>query len=123
MRATCQIVASVALSLVVALSQPSHVFGCYAVIVGRNASADGSVLVGHNEQNRGQRILNFRRIPRQQYPPGAIVHLRRGGTLPQVSQTWAFLWTENVGLENSDAYMNSEINSPLQGKLRHFRAT
>ena len=46
----------------------SPAYGCYAVIVGREASADGSVLVGHNEQNGGQRILNFRRIPRQRFP-------------------------------------------------------
>jgi dipeptidase len=86
--------------------QVSEVYGCYAVIVGREASADGSVLVGHNEQNGGRRILNFRRIPPQQFPEGAVVRLRRGGQLPQVPETAALLWSENPGLEFSDAYLN-----------------
>jgi dipeptidase len=64
------------------------------------------VLVGHNEQNGGRRILNFRRIPRRRFPEGAERRLRRGGTLTQVPETWAFLWSENPGLEFSDAYLN-----------------
>ena len=84
----------------------SQVCACFAVIVGRGASVDGSVLVGHNEENYGERVLNFRRIPRRKFEPGAIVRLRRGGEVPQVPETWAFLWSENPGLEFSDAYMN-----------------
>ena len=80
--------------------------GCYAIIVGRKASADGSVLVGHNEQNGGRRIINFRRIPSQQFPEGAMVRLRRGGQLPRVRTTAALLWSENPGQEFSDAYLN-----------------
>jgi len=64
------------------------------------------VLVAHNEQNGGRRILNFRRVPRQQFPSDSVAVLRRGGRLPQVEQTWAFLWSENPGLEFSDAYLN-----------------
>ena len=81
-------------------------WACYAVIVGRGASADGSVLVGHNEQNGGERILSFRKIPRQRFPAGAVVRLRRGGELPQVPETGALLWSENPGLEFSDGYLN-----------------
>jgi len=33
---------------------------CFTVLVGKKASADGSVLFGHNEQNRGRRIINYR---------------------------------------------------------------
>ncbi len=106
MRLTPLAVVIVALSLLLSLWEPPQVRGCYAVIVGRAASADGSVLVGHNEQNGGRRILNFRRVPRQSHPENSVVRLRRGGTLPQVPQTWAFLWSENPGLENSDAYLN-----------------
>lgn len=84
----------------------SPAYGCFAVIVGREASADGSVLVGHNEQNSGQRVLYFRRVPRQRFGQGDVVRLRRGGTLPQVQQTWALLWNEMPGLEFSDTHMN-----------------
>ncbi len=93
--------------VLLALCWPApRIWACYAVIVGRDASADGSVLVGHNEQNGGLRILNFRRIPRRQFPEDATVELFRGGVLPQVPETWTFLWSENPGLEFSDAYLN-----------------
>ncbi len=98
-------IAAVCLLLTLYLSGPP-VYGCYAVIVGREASADGSVLVGHNEQNGGRRILNFRRIPRGRSSSGEVVRLRRGGELPQVDETAAFFWSENPGLEFSDAYLN-----------------
>ena len=84
----------------------SQVKACFAVIVGREASADGSVLVGHNEENYGQQVLNFRRVPRGSYEPGAAVRLRRGGELPEVRETWAFLWSEIPGAEFSDGYLN-----------------
>ena len=93
--------------VLLALCWPApRLWACYAVIVGRDASADGSVLVGHNEQNGGRRILNFRRIPRRQFPEGATVELVRGGRPPQVPETCAFFWSENPGLEFSDGYLN-----------------
>jgi len=64
------------------------------------------VLVGHNEQNGGLRILNFRRVPGQSFPPDAVVRLRRGGELPQIGRAWSFLWSEIPGQEFSDAYLN-----------------
>ena len=86
--------------------QAGCAWGCYAVIVGCNASADGSVVVGHLEQNYGRRVLIFRRVPRQQFPEDSTVRLKRGGQLPQVPETAALLWTESPGLEFSDTYLN-----------------
>lgn len=83
-----------------------QVWACYTVVVGRNASVDGAVLVGHNEQNAGERFINFRRIPGMKYDKGAVVDLQAGGRLPQVSETYAFLWSQNPGLSFSDSYMN-----------------
>jgi dipeptidase len=84
----------------------SPLWACYAVVVGRAASADGSVLVGHNEENGGERVLWFHKIPRQQHPAGAVVRLEAGGQLDQVPETWACLWSENPGLGYSDGYLN-----------------
>lgn len=81
-------------------------WACYAILVGCKASADGSVLLSHLEQNGGRRILNFRQIPRLRHAPGDEVVLRRGGRLPQVEQTWSFLWSQNPGIEYSDGYLN-----------------
>jgi dipeptidase len=80
--------------------------GCYAVVVGKDASTDGAVLLGHNEQNYGQRYLNFRKIPRIEHKAGEMVKLLGGAEIPQVKETYAFLWSENPGLRYSDGYLN-----------------
>ncbi len=81
-------------------------YACYTVVVGRDVSVDGSVLVGHNEQNTGRRFINFRKIPRLKYDDGAVVNLHAGGHIAQVKETHAFLWSENPGIPFSDSYMN-----------------
>lgn len=88
------------------LATPSPLFGCYSVIVGKEASADGSVIFGHNEQNGGRRIINLMVIPRIKHMPGEMVRLLRGGRLPEVEETYSFIWSENPGLEFSDTYIN-----------------
>ena len=79
---------------------------CFSVLVGKDASADGAVLFGHNEQNGGRRMTNYRYIPRMNHEPGTLVTLRNGGKLPEVEETYALIWLENVGIEFSDAYFN-----------------
>ncbi len=59
--------------VLVLCSAVSSTFGCYTVVVGKDASVDGSVLVGHNEENTGDRFLNFRRIPSLKHSAGAVV--------------------------------------------------
>ena len=79
---------------------------CFTVVAGKKATADGSVLVAHNEDDRSPILFNVWYVPRQQHNPGETVHLRNGGTLPQVPQTWAYFWIEAVGLPFSDYGMN-----------------
>ena len=79
---------------------------CFTVIVGKKASADGSVLFGHNEQNGGRRIINYRYIPRIKYKSGSMVLLKNGGTLPEVTETYALIWQQNPGVEFGDSYFN-----------------
>lgn len=79
---------------------------CYAIVAGKGASVDGSVLVGHNEQNGGSRFLNFRKVPRVRHKDGEVVKLTSGGHVPQVKGTFAFLWSENPGCPFSDGYLN-----------------
>jgi len=82
-------------SLLVVTVTASFVFAdCFTVIVGKDASVDGAVMFGHNENNGGLRIVNYRVIPRIQYGPLDVVTLRNGGTFPQVAETNSFLWLE-----------------------------
>ena len=96
----------VLLCLLMALIPAYSVLGCFAVVVGKKASEDGSVLFGHNEQDGGKRFLNFRVIPRIKHDHQDVVRLYRGGTLPEIPETNSFIWAENPGLEFSDVYIN-----------------
>ncbi|MDR4988258.1 MAG: C69 family dipeptidase [Bacteroidales bacterium] len=84
----------------------SEAKGCFAVIAGRDASLDGSVLFAHLEQNSGLRNMSYRYVPRMEHKPGSMVKLRRGGSWPQPEVTWAYLWTSMPGAEFSDGYFN-----------------
>jgi dipeptidase len=95
------------LVLLLAVTTAAAVYSdCYTVVVGKNASVDGSVLFGHNEQNGGQRFFNFRVVPRMSHEPGEMVELRNGGKVPEIAETPRMLWSENPGISFSDTYMN-----------------
>ena len=92
--------------LLFAIVSSSSVYACYAVIAGRKATADGSVLFAHSELNSGQRFLNFRVVPKIKYKPGAVIQLTKGGTTTEVSESYSFIWSENFGSRGSDSYIN-----------------
>jgi dipeptidase len=79
---------------------------CYSIIVGKNASIDGSVLFAHSEQNYGCPIVNYRKIPRIKHNDKDVITLKNGATLKEVKETYSFLWSECPGLEFSDNYFN-----------------
>jgi dipeptidase len=81
---------------------------CFAIVVGKKASANGSVLVGHNEQNSGIRYLNFRKIPEMNHKNGEVMKLMNGGTALMPPKTNGYLWTENPDCTFSDAYINDK---------------
>ncbi|HCO95125.1 MAG TPA: hypothetical protein DIU00_14430 [Phycisphaerales bacterium] len=93
-------------AILVVGSFASSANGCYAVVVGKDASTDGAVLLGHNEQNDGRRFLNFRRVPRIEHKAGEIVKFQGGAEVPQVKESYSFLWSENPGATYSDGYLN-----------------
>ena len=51
-------------------------------------------------------IVNHHKVPRRSYPAGATVMLRNGGSLEQVKETWAYIWSEMPGMSFSDSYVN-----------------
>jgi dipeptidase len=79
---------------------------CYAIAVGKDASADGAVVAGHLEQNDASRYIVFRKVPRKEHAPEETVTLQRGREIPQVPLTWAYLWSHIPDQEYSDGYLN-----------------
>ena len=80
--------------------------GCFSIVVGKDASVDGYVIMAHNEDDTGPQIVNHHKIPRRKHAPGEKVRLRNGGELNQVKQTWAYIWSEMPGMLFSDSYIN-----------------
>lgn len=66
-------------------------FRCTSVIVGKNATADGSVLLGHNE-DWGEYLKPLSWKPRERHSPGETFKLRDGQSIPQVEETFALIW-------------------------------
>ena len=54
---------------------------CFGIIVGKNASATGEVILGHNEDDGGEQMLNLYAGPE-------------------------YIWAEFPGMEVADAFMN-----------------
>jgi dipeptidase len=88
------------------IANTSQAYGCFAVVAGKDATTDGSVLFAHLEQNSNISKMGYRYVPRMDHKPGSLVNLKRGGTWPQSNVSWAYLWTGNTGSEFSDGYFN-----------------
>ena len=57
--------------------------GCFSIVVGKEASVDGYVIIAHNEDDFPPQIVNHHKIPRQKHSPGEKVNLLNGGRLAQ----------------------------------------
>lgn len=101
---TRSVVVLFSMALCLACTPPCS--ACFSIIVGKNASVDGCVLVAHNEDDSPPQIVNHHKVPRRSHAPGAMVTLRNGGQLEQVEETWAYLWSEMPGMQFSDSYVN-----------------
>ncbi len=82
---------------------------CFTIVVGKAAAADGSVLLAHNEDDREEGkifFVNVHKIPQKSYKAGETILLKNKGSLPQVPQTFGFLWLQIPGAEFGDSYIN-----------------
>jgi len=79
---------------------------CTSIVAGKLTTVDGSVLFGHNEDDSGRRVVNIWLVPRKIHQKGDVVYLIEGGQVPQVQETWAYIWFQMNGLKFSDQYMN-----------------
>jgi dipeptidase len=93
---------------IIALSWPTVALGdgCFSIVVGKDASVDGYVIMAHNEDDAPPQIVNHRKVSRMQHPPHETVELLAGGELDQVEVTWAYIWSEMPGMLFSDSYIN-----------------
>ncbi len=81
-------------------------YNCFSILVGKDATVDGSVLFAHNEDDSGINLVNWYKVPRISHKKDEIIKLFTGGKLPQVIETFSYLWLEMPGQTFSDSYMN-----------------
>ena len=92
------------LSLSLAAERPGD--DCYTVIVGKKASADGSIIIGHNEDDRGDIIVNLRKIRARDYGAPQKIDLGKGAYFETDGRTNEFLWIEATTQEFADSFIN-----------------
>jgi dipeptidase len=80
-------------------------YNCFSVLVGKVASAEGTLLYGHNDDD-GFQLVNYYVVPRKNHPKGSEITLQHGSKIPQVATTNKYLWIEVPGMEVSDGFMN-----------------
>jgi len=91
--------------LLIAVSAAFSGQNCFTAVAGRLATADGSVLVAHNEDNLPYacRMLRFERVAHE---GGEFVELAGGGRLAQADTSWGYLIFEMPGVSYSQSLLN-----------------
>jgi len=81
-------------------------FNCFTIVAGKNVTFDGSVLLAHNEDDRGRLLVNVYKLAAQEHAKGEMVMLNNSAAIPQVKNTPAMLWLEIPETEFADTYIN-----------------
>ena len=92
-------------SVILVAQENTNDYNCFSILVGKDASVDGSVMLAHNEDDGGNRMVNWYKVPKPKSYNKSIT-LKRGHKIDQVSEVNAYLWFEIPELEFSDSYMN-----------------
>jgi dipeptidase len=79
---------------------------CFTVVAGKLASADGSVLLAHNEDDSGRQTLNIHKVPAQEHRRGEVFTMKSGTTIARSGNTPGLLWLQMPGSDFGDAYIS-----------------
>lgn len=89
-------------------SQVSTDFNCFTIVVGKNVSLDGSIIVAHNEDDFGKQIVNLYKTPARKFLKDEFIELANGGKINQVGETNGFIWIELPGMKVADSFINDK---------------
>ena len=89
-----------------ASGQENFDLNCYSILVGKNASSDGSVFFAHNEDDQGINFVDLHKVPRINHRPGEKQIFAFGrDSIDEVSETFGYLWITGT-LYNEEQYLN-----------------
>ena len=83
-----------------------HDYNCSTIIVGKDASESGFVMIGHNEDDGGNQIVNLYKSSQKDNRRGETIRFKDGAVEPQASHSYAYLWLEMPGQDFADSYLN-----------------
>lgn len=97
--------------IVVALLLIGPAIACTTIVVGKNASQSGYVMVGHNEDDGGRVKVNHYFVPSSVLPTTGFVVSEEGrAKIAQPNESAGFYWVEckmaTGGLSASDSFLN-----------------
>jgi dipeptidase len=76
------------------------------MIAGKDATADGSVMLAHNEDGPGFIMINWYKVPHLKHSESQIIRFHSGAEIKEAAETNAYLWLEMPAHSFSDSYMN-----------------
>lgn len=83
---------------------------CSTVIVGKNVSKTGHIIVGHNEDNGGRILTAQYWVPAATHKAGTMIKFEPAAAeIPQVEKTYGFYWSQTYdpsGASFSDGFVN-----------------
>lgn len=83
---------------------------CFTVVVGKNASATGEILVGHNEDNDRRILMSQYWVLAATHKKGELITYEpTAAKIPQVEKTLGYWWTQTLAPEGysfSDGFVN-----------------
>jgi dipeptidase len=81
---------------------------CYTILAGKNATADGSVILAHNEDGPGRILINWYKTSSLPAEPGTLIYTETGVAIAQTDTILGYFWLEMPGYSFSDSYMNEK---------------
>ncbi|HUU04351.1 MAG TPA: C69 family dipeptidase [Patescibacteria group bacterium] len=79
---------------------------CFTIVAGKDSTADGSVLLAHNEDDHGRLLVNIYKVPAREHRRGDVFTMKSGTVLPQISRIPGLLWLEIPENDFADAYVS-----------------
>lgn len=109
---TCFLVLLVSLFLLI----PPETEGCSMILVGKDASADGSVLLAHNNDLPGHIAALIQVVPGQSHAPDEKIMFKNGLQVPQVARTSRMLMMNcYYGFAEGDAVAINQYQVAIAG--------
>jgi len=96
----------------------SDPYECFMILAGKETTADGSVLLAHNNDLSGKEASLIEKHPRAQHNSGDGVRFPSGLEIPQVEETYAWMVLRiNEGFAEGDAVAINEHQVSIAGGL------